>query len=117
MMVTEAGLPAPVKGTDTTMIDLNELLVHNPPATFYMRMQGCKLFRRGILPEDLLVVDRSRPPVPGCLVVFRNEGEFACRELIRDRGTFLLSDGSGENIPIDGDTEIFGTVTGVVRKL
>lgn len=116
-MATETGFPSPARGYEATKIDLNDLLVSNPPATFYMRMQGRQLLYKGIFPDDLLVVDRSRPPVPGCLVVYRQDGEFTCRELVRDGEGCMLADGTGERVPVDGDTEIFGTVTGVVRKL
>jgi len=116
-MATETGFPSPARGYEATTIDLNSLLVHNPPATFFMRMQGVQLVYRGVLPEDLLVVDRSRPPVAGCLVVFRQDGEFTCRELVRDGEQYAFADGCGERVAVNGETEIFGTVTGVVRKL
>jgi DNA polymerase V len=116
-MTTETGFPSPARGYEASTIDLNALLVHNAPATFFMRMQGSQLLYRGIFPEDLLVVDRSRPPVPGCLVVFRRDEDFSCRELVRDGDGCMLADGAGNRIRLDGETEIFGTVSGVVRKL
>ena len=116
-MATETGFPSPAQGYEATAIDLNALLVHNPPATYYMRMQGQQLLYRGIFPEDLLVVDRSRSPSAGCLVVFRRDEDFSCRELVRSGEGYMLADGTGERIQLDGETEIFGTVTGVIRKL
>lgn len=116
-MANETGFPSPAQGYEATTINLNELLVHNAPATYFMRMRGNQLVYRGILPEDLLVVDRARPTVAGCLVVFRQAEDFSCRELTRDGSTLMLTNGSGEAIPVTEDTEIFGTVTGVIRKL
>ncbi|HPO02816.1 MAG TPA: S24 family peptidase [Treponemataceae bacterium] len=116
-MANETGFPSPARGYEANTIDLNTLMVHNAPATFFMRMQGGQLIYRGILSGDMLVIDRSRPPMPGCLVVFRREGEFACRELRREGERLLLADGCGEGIKIDEETEIFGVVTGVVRSL
>lgn len=116
-MTTDVSVSASSRQREASAIDLNELLVNNPPATYFMRMRGNQLSRRGILPEDLLVVDRSRPPVAGCIVVFRQEGEFTCRELVRDGDRYLLSDGEGNELPLSEETEIFGTVSGVVRKL
>jgi DNA polymerase V len=116
-MANETGFPSPAQGYEETTIDLNKLLIHNAPATFFMRMKGTHLVYRGILADDLLVVDRSRPPVPGCLVVFRQEDDFSCRELVRDGEKLVLSDGCGEQKAINEETEIFGTVSGVVRKL
>ena len=116
-MAEETGFPSPARGYEAATIDLNALLVHNAPATFYMRMRGSQLMYRGIFPEDLLVVDRSKPPVPGCIVVVRQDDEFVCRELVRDGDRFVFSDGTGNLSPVTEDTELFGTVTGVVRKL
>jgi DNA polymerase V len=116
-MATETGFPSPARGYEETNIDLNRLLVHNPPATFFMRMKGSRLVYRGILPDDLLVVDRSRPPAPGCLVVYREDADFVCRELRREGNGYALADGTGASRAVCVDTEIFGTITGVVRKL
>lgn len=116
-MATETGFPSPARGYEATSIDLNELLVHNAPATFFMRMKGSQLVYRGIHTGDLLVVDRSRPPLPGSLVVFRQDDEFSCRELVRDGPRYSLADGAGNHVGITEETEIFGTVTGVVRTL
>ena len=42
-MANETGFPSPAQGYEASAIDLNALLVTNPPATFYMRMQGSQL--------------------------------------------------------------------------
>ncbi len=116
-MAGETGFPSPAQGYEATTINLNALLVTNPPVTFFMRMRGRHLAYRGIVADDLLVVDRSRPPVPGCLVVFRSGGEFTCRELVREGNSLALADGAGNRVAVSEETEIFGTVTGVVRNL
>ena len=116
-MAGETGFPSPAQGYEATTINLNALLVTNPPATFFMRMKGRHLAYKGIVADDLLVVDRSRPPVPGCLVVFRSGGEFTCRELVREGNSLALADGAGNRVAVSEETEIFGTVTGVVRNL
>ena len=41
------------------MVDLNELLIRNPPATFHVRAPGVSMIRVGIMDGDILVVDRS----------------------------------------------------------
>lgn len=116
-MTTETGFPSPARGYEESNIDLNRLLVQNQSATFFMRMRGTRLAYRGILEGDILVVDRSRPPAPGALVVYRDDADFLCRELVRDGPGYALADGTGRGVAVGGDTEIFGTVTGVVRKL
>lgn len=116
-MALETGFPSPARGYEAQAINLDHLMVHNPAATFFMRMEGFHLMYRGILAGDLLVVDRSRAVVQGALVVFRQDAEFTCRELVREGECLVFADGQGKFIKITEDTEIFGTVTGVVRKL
>ena len=116
-MAGETGFPSPAQGYEATTFNLNDSGVLNPPPTFCMRMKGRNLASRGILSEDLLVVDRSRPPVAGCFVVFRSDSDFACRELVREGERFALADGEGNRVAVSAETEIFGTVTGVVRHL
>ncbi len=116
-MANETGFPSPAQGYEAATINLNLLLIHNAPATFFMRMKGNRLVYRGVLPDDLLIVDRARAPVAGCLVVYRREDDFSCRELVRDGESYALADGTEARIRINEETEIFGTVTGVVRQL
>ncbi len=54
-----AGFPSPADDHIEEIIDLNELLVRNPPATFYIRAVGVSMIRVGIMDGDILVVDRS----------------------------------------------------------
>ncbi len=101
----------------TAGIDLNEIIVSNPASTYFMRIKGNSLRHRHILEDDMLAVDRSRPPLPGCLTVFCRNGEFLCRELVRNGEGLALKDSSDYIIAVDDSIEIFGVVTGVVRKI
>ena len=53
------GFAAAVGGYARKPLDLNELLVRNPPATFFARMSGDDMTGMGIGSGDILVVDRS----------------------------------------------------------
>ncbi len=106
-----------MKENVTAGINLNEILVSNPASTFFMRIKGAGLKHRHIMDNDMLVVDRSRPPLPGCLTVFCRNGEFLCRELVRNGDGLALKDSSDYIITVDDGIEIFGVVTGVVRQI
>src|SRR5882672_10184024 len=56
-------------------IDLNEELIGNKPATFFMRMQGDAMTGAGIYSGDLLIVDRSLKVASGKIVVATLNGE------------------------------------------
>jgi DNA polymerase V len=54
-----AGFPSPVDDYIEKNLDLNELLVQKPAATFFVRAQGDSMLGAGIHNNDILVVDRS----------------------------------------------------------
>src|SRR5208283_3271949 len=54
-----AGFPSPADDYIEKNLDLNELLVQKPAATFFVRAQGESMLGAGIHPNDILVVDRS----------------------------------------------------------
>lgn len=49
----EAGFPSPADDHMERMLDLNEELVHNPVATFFVRVQGHSMKDAGIHPGDI----------------------------------------------------------------
>ena len=55
-----AGFPSPAEQYLEPPLDLNELLVKRPAATFFVRVQGDSMIGAGINDGDLLVVDRQR---------------------------------------------------------
>ena len=50
-------------------LDLNELLVKNPPATYFVRAAGNSMADAGIQEGDILVVDRSIQPENNAIVI------------------------------------------------
>ena len=50
-------------------MDLNELLVKRPAATFFVRVEGDSMIGAGIHDKDLLVVDRSLTPANGDIII------------------------------------------------
>ena len=50
-------------------IDLNEQLIRNKPATFFMRVRGNSMINAGIGDGDIVIVDKSVKPVTGKIVI------------------------------------------------
>lgn len=77
-----AGFPSPAEDFQDDSIDLNDMLVRNPLATFLYRAEGWSMLHAGICDGDLLVVDRSVTPMDGDLVIATWEGnQPACKVL------------------------------------
>ena len=60
-----AGFPSPAEQYLEPPLDLNELLVKRPAATFFVKVEGDSMINAGIHDKDLLVVDRSLTPANG----------------------------------------------------
>ena len=70
------GFPSPAQDYVEKRIDLNELLVQHPSATYFVKSSGDSMTGAGIGNGDLLVVDRSRKPSHGDIVIAAIDGEF-----------------------------------------
>ncbi|SJM90458.1 SOS response transcriptional repressor, RecA-mediated autopeptidase [Crenothrix polyspora] len=116
-----AGFPSPADDHLEKTLDLNELLVKKPAATFFVRAQGDSMLGAGIHPNDILVVDRSIDPVPGKIVICAINGELTVKRLQRDKGQWQLKSENPDypDIAIHNDLElvVWGVVTNVIHPL
>ena len=114
------GFPSPADDHMDRPLDFNELLVRNPSATFAVRISGESMRDRGLLPGDVSVVDRARPPVSGCIVLGLVGGEFTVKTYrLRAGGAVVLEAANPDfpDIAVDEASafEVWGVVTGIVR--
>jgi len=116
-----AGFPSPADDYIEQALDLNQLLIQKPAATFFVRAEGDSMIGAGIHNNDILVVDRSLEAVPNKVVICALNGELTVKRLVSKQGRFVLM---AENplypdIPIheDIDMTIWGVVTNVIHPL
>jgi DNA polymerase V len=116
-----AGWPAPAENYVEDTLDLHRLAVKNPPATFFLRVTGDSMIGAGIHNGDLLVVDRSRTPASGKVVVAVVDGELTIKRLIKRKGKTILHPENPVYPEIDiserEDTSIWGVATYVLHQL
>jgi len=115
-----AGFPSPAEQYVEGPLDLNELLVHRPAATFFVRAIGDSMVGAGIRPGDVLVVDRSLEATDRAIVIAAVNGELTVKFLRRDQRGVRLEAANPAYRPIflqdDMDTRIFGVVTAVIHQ-
>jgi DNA polymerase V len=116
-----AGFPSPADDYVEKTLDLNELLIQKPAATFFVRAQGESMLGAGIHPNDILVVDRSIEPVPGKIVICALNGELTVKHLERDNEQWQLKaeNPDYDDIVIHEELEmvIWGVVTNVIHSV
>ena len=116
-----AGFPSPAEDHVEQSLDITELLVTNPPATFYLRVTGESMLDAGILEGDILIVDRSKTAKHGEIIVAELNTEFTVKRLYNRDGKVILQAESQHHdsisVQADDDFNVFGVVTGVARQL
>ncbi|MBC7688649.1 MAG: translesion error-prone DNA polymerase V autoproteolytic subunit [Aquabacterium sp.] len=102
-------------------IDLNEQLIRNKPATFFMRVSGNSMINAGIFDGDIVVVDRSLKPQNGKIVIAVIDGEMLIRRYERTLNKLRLVPETPKLATIDvsefSDFKIWGVVAHVIRSL
>jgi DNA polymerase V len=102
-------------------IDLNEQLIRNKPATFFMRVSGNSMINAGIYDGDIVIVDRSVKPVNGKIVIAVIDGEMLIRRYEKTMNSLRLVPETPKLSPIDVSEfmnySIWGVVSCVIRTL
>jgi len=115
----QAGFPSPADDYVDEMLDLNEYLIKNPPATIMVRVQGNSMIDAGIQSGDLLVVDKSLDATDGDIVIARVDGHFTVKTYRNSGRTLRLVAANPRQAPIvfneDSNVEIWGVVTNVIH--
>jgi DNA polymerase V len=111
-----AGFPSPAEQYQHETLDLNELVVKHPSATYYAWAEGDSMELAGIFGGDLLVIDKSEQPRHGDVVIAAINGELACKRLNLN-GQVLESNSPNDYacIPCTPDVTIEGVVINSVR--
>ncbi len=115
-----AGFPSPATDYCERKLDLNELCIKKPAATYFVRAEGDSMIEAGIFPGDVLVVDRSINASHGDIVIASYNGELLIKKLETSPTTRLVPMNSQHEpivVPEDTDLEIFGVATTVIHSL
>lgn len=117
----QAGWPSPADDYIDQQINLHELMVRNPPATFFLRAAGDSMLGCGINDGDLLVVDRSLDAGHNRVVIAALDGELLVKRLLRRGNRVYLTPANPEYPEIEITAReyvhIWGVVTYVVHKI
>ncbi len=115
-----AGFPSPADDYIDRLLDLNELLIKNPPATFFVKVAGDSMTGAGINNGDTLIVDRSIEAANGKIVIAVVNGELTVKRLVKSNNSCSLvaenPDYASLEISEESQFEIWGVVTSVIHQ-
>ncbi|WP_432263155.1 LexA family protein [Cupriavidus sp. TMH.W2] len=116
-----AGFPSPAEDLGVKRIDLNEVLIRHPDATFFVWVRGDSMSLAGICDGDRLVVDRALTPEHGQVVVAILDGELTVKRLYRKNGIVKLQAANPTYPDIRmreaSELVIWGVVTHCIKSL
>lgn len=94
-------------------LNLHDLLVTHPAATFIFRITGAELAPFGVHSGDIAVVDRSLTPHHMDFVLCVIEGEFVVQEWISNAAAVSNQDDSAST---NNEHEVIGVITSIIRQ-
>jgi DNA polymerase V len=116
-----AGFPSPADDYLERKLDLNDYLIRNPAATFFVRVTGDSMLEAGINNGDILVVDRSLNPKDNSIVIAVIDGELLVKRLSMLKGKIYLLPDNPHYEPIEikpeMNFEVWGVVTSVIHSV
>lgn len=113
-----AGFPSPAEEEILDTKTLDEHLIGNRAATFLISVEGDSMIEAGILPQDLVLVERGRQARDGDIVIAAIDGGWTMKYLRKRGGQFILEAANKKYPPIVPSEELVidAVVTAVIRK-
>ncbi len=114
----EAGFPSPAEEELADTLSLDDFLIDNRQATFMLKVSGDSMKDAGILPGDMVLVDKSQAAKSGDIVIAEVDGEWTMKFLKKRGENVTLVPANPDYRPIRPKKElkIAGVVTAVIRK-
>tara|TARA_Y100000768_G_scaffold373956_1_gene343167 strand:+ start:242 stop:670 length:429 start_codon:yes stop_codon:yes gene_type:complete len=107
------GWPSPADDYVEKPIDLNEFLIKNSAATYFVRVSGDSMVDAHIGDGAILIVDRSIEPTHNKIVIASINGSYTCKRLLLKPTVCLMSENPKYSpiiIKQEEELEIAGTV-------
>ena len=116
-----ASFPSPADDYKERPLDLDELVIQHPEATFYVKVSGESMKDAGIADGDVLVVDRAIDATHNAIIVAVLNGEFTVKRLHQENETIYLVPANPLYQPVqvteDMHFQVWGVVTYCIRKV
>ena len=118
--LVQCGFPSPAADYVEQRIDLNQLLIQHPSATYFVKASGDSMIDGGISDGDLLIVDSAITASHSDIVIAAVDGEKKKKKL-QLRPTVQLIPMNSAYSPITISSEdtldVFGVVIHVVKAM
>lgn len=113
-----AGFPSPAEEELRDLITFDDYLVPNRQAAFLLTVSGDSMTGAGIMPGDLVIVEKGRAPKNGNIVIAEVDGEWTMKYFRKEKGQVFLEADNPRYSPIKPELElrIIGVVVACARR-
>jgi len=114
----EAGFPSPAEEETTDLMSLDEYLIENKEATFILKVSGESMIDAGIMPGDMVLVERGRDPRDGDIVIAEVDNAWTMKYFRKKGNKIILEPANKKFSPIipKSDLRVAAVVRSVIRK-
>ena len=115
--LVEAGFPSHAEEELLDTISFDDYLIKNPDASFILKVKGDSMIEAGIMPDDLVIVERGKAAKTGDIVIAYIDGGYTMKFLKMKGQQFYLEPANSKYKPIipHEDFKVEAVVTGIVR--
>jgi len=114
-----AGFPSPAEESLLDTVSLEDYLITRPDSTFMLRVDGDSMIDAGILPDDIVLIERGRSAGNGDIVIACVDGEWTMKYYYKTGKDVRLEPANKNYATIrpQRSLTVEGVVCSVVRKL
>ncbi|MHB8859034.1 MAG: transcriptional repressor LexA [Thermoleophilia bacterium] len=114
----EAGWPSPAEEELLDTMSLEEFLIGRPDETYMLKVQGESMTGAGIMPGDMVLVERGVKEKDGDIIIAEVDGEWTMKYYRKRGGKVWLEAANPRFGPIEprGELRIAAVVRAVIRK-
>lgn len=113
-----AGFPSPAEEELRDVISFDEYLITNQSQSFLLKVDGDSMIGAGIMPGDLVLIERGREPKTGDIVIAEVDGAWTMK-YFNKKGKDVYLEAANPKYPTIkpvAELRLGGVVTAVVRK-
>lgn len=113
-----AGFPSPAEEELLDVISFDEYLIVKQSQSFLLKVDGESMIGAGIMPNDLVLVERGREPKTGDIVIAEVDGAWTMK-YFQKKGKEVYLEAANPKYPTIkpvAELRLGGVVTAVVRK-
>lgn len=113
-----AGFPSPADEELVDIMSLDQYLIRRPEASFLLKVSGDSMIEAGIMPGDLVIIERGKTPKSGDVVLAQIDGAWTLK-YYQKKGKAVSLVAGNPNYPVlypKQELVIAGVVAAQVRR-